>query len=261
VYQLTDFFAVIVDFTGATSQEAASGAAGPSGDEVEGNAAGGAAGAPSFSVLAAAAAGAAPAVATSLSFSSSSSLTSALTSVRRDVDRLATQRTAAGLKPEKHGLVDLLMLKPPSPLPSSSFFNGNHHQQQQAREFVYNPTPIRDRQNQNNQNAGNYFGGGGGGGRGYSSAATAGGKHGYQLQQQQQPEPEVERRFVSVSNGSIFVASYFTLLETGGFVECSNVKRSATSEKVADLLKCTVEVRAGLRMSVDGVFENACVFF
>ena len=105
---------------------------------------------------------------------------------------------------------------------------------------------MRDRPiNQNNQNVGNMFGAGGG--RGYSSSAAttagAGGRH----DQQQDDEPDVERRFVSVSNGSIYVASYFTLLDTGGFVECSNLKRSATSEKVADLLKCTVEVRQRVR--------------
>jgi hypothetical protein len=194
-----------------------------------------------------------------LATSFSATATSAVASVRRDVDRLATQRTAAGLKPEKHGLVDLLMLKstPQPPSLSSSSFSpfssssssstyGAHgqqqQQQQQPREFVYNPTPMRDRpNNQNNQNVGNMFGAGGG--RGYSSSAAttagAGGRH----DQQQDDEPDVERRFVSVSNGSIYVASYFTLLDTGGFVECSNLKRSATSEKVADLLKCTVEVR------------------
>jgi hypothetical protein len=198
-----------------------------------------------------------------LATSFSATATSAVASVRRDVDRLATQRTAAGLKPEKHGLVDLLMLKstPQPPSLSSSSFSpfssssssstyGAHgqqqQQQQQPREFVYNPTPMRDRpNNQNNQNVGNMFGAGGGRGYSSSSATTAGG--GGRHDQQQDDEPDVERRFVSVSNGAIYVASYFTLLDTGGFVECSNVKRSATSEKVADLLKCAVEVRQRVR--------------
>jgi len=108
---------------------------------------------------------------------------SGLASVRRDVDKLATQRSAAGLKPEKHGVVEVVLLKG-----SRDFLSGNKNKNQEAGES--------------------------------------------------------EKRFLSVSNGSIFMATYFTLLDTDGFVDCTRTKRNATSEKVCDLLKCRMEVVA-----------------
>jgi hypothetical protein len=144
---------------------------------------------------------------------------SAVQSVRRDVDRLATQRTAAGLKAEKHGAVDVVLLKPN---PSAALARLHHT----SPTFVYNPNPARGdpygNQNFNpNFNANFNFN--------HHRAA-------------ERELPDAQRRFLSVSNGAVFVASYFVLLEAGGFVECSAVKRSASSEKVADLLACTVEV-------------------
>jgi hypothetical protein len=140
------------------------------------------------------------------------------------VDRLATQRTAAGLKAEKHGAVDVVLLKPN---PSAAFASPP----QTSHTFVYNPNPARGdpygNQNFNpNFNANFNFN--------HHRAA-------------ERELPDAQRRFLSVSNGAVFVASYFVLLEAGGFVECSAVKRSASSEKVADLLACTVEVGGGAR--------------
>lgn len=54
------------------------------------------------------------------------------------------------------------------------------------------------------------------------------------------PGAVAERRFLSISNGSLFMAGYFSLQPDGGFVECTPSKRSTSSEKLCDLLKCKV---------------------
>lgn len=149
----------------------------------------------------------------------SAAAVSAVTLVRRDVDRLATQRTAAGLKAEKHAAVDVVLFKP-NPRSPTTFA---HHQR-----FVYNPNPMGSGSNGNFNNQ--HFN-------------TQNHNFNHQNQEPEPALPDAQRRFLSVSNGSIFVASYFTLLDGGGFVECSTVKRGGgSSEKIAELGKCTVEV-------------------
>ena len=54
---------------------------------------------------------------------------------------------------------------------------------------------------------------------------------------------KAERRFLSVSNGGLFMAAYYTLQSDGGFVECSASKRSTSSEKLCDLARCCVEIQ------------------
>jgi len=91
-------------------------------------------------------------------------------SLRVDIDRLSTQRITAGLKPEKHGSVEVCLLK-----------NGE--------------------------------------------------------------ELASEKRFLSVSAGGLYMATYFTLLECDGYVETTSQKLSGTSEKLCDLTKCSIEVK------------------
>ena len=125
---------------------------------------------------------------------SSGGVLSAVMALRRDIDRLATQRASAGLKPEKHGALEVVLLT----APDSAHWSAR--------------APQR------------------------GSAAVA-------------KEAEPAKRFLSVSTGALYLATYFTLLDTDGFVDCHGRAAlgrrgggSGSSEKVCDLLKASVEV-------------------
>jgi hypothetical protein len=55
-------------------------------------------------------------------------------------------------------------------------------------------------------------------------------------------EQEVKKKFLSVSAGGLYMATYFTLLDMDGYVDCTSRNLGGTSEKLCDLTRCQIEV-------------------